>query len=172
MPKWHDWAIPTNSVTLWVLSVHPSETSELYRALQKPRRRTSSYEQPPFRPENLRQFLCFCIILRTPMHRTFCDTNSSLDRGSATLQCNFAMAAALCEVTASRLWVKWLFFHVFLFFENIYPIKIRLEIPLILIICYSSAVSGGVEHLLLPWNAGFILWRMRECLVLDDVTLE
>jgi hypothetical protein len=91
---------------------HPSETSGLYSALQKPRRKTSSYEQPPFRPENLRHFLCFCNILR-PMLRTFCDTSSSLDRGSATLQCNFAMAAALCEVTASRVWVKWLFFHVF-----------------------------------------------------------
>lgn len=27
--------------------------------------------------------------------------------------------------------------------------------PLIRVICYSSAVSGGDEHLLLPWNAGF-----------------
>jgi len=44
---------------------------------------------------------------------------------------------------------------MFWFFENIYLISIRLGIPLIRIICYSSTVSGGIEHLLLPWNAGF-----------------
>jgi hypothetical protein len=59
----------------------------------------------------------------------------------------------------------------FWFFENIYPISIRLGIPLKIIICYSSAVSEGFEHLLLPWNAGFGLWRIRECLMLYDVAL-
>jgi hypothetical protein len=59
----------------------------------------------------------------------------------------------------------------FWFFENIYPISIRLGIPLILIICYSSTLSGGVEHLLLSWDDWVVFGEFVGVFLLDDVTL-